>query len=125
MSNHHPIVHIEISANDHAEAGEFYASVFGWKLKAYPEMNYTTFDTGEGVGGGFNPVTEDNPAGTIMVYINADNLEDTLGKIKAAGGEIVLASFDIPTVGTMAIFKDPTGNQLALLKPLPMSEGMD
>jgi predicted enzyme related to lactoylglutathione lyase len=125
MSNHHPIVHIEISANDHAEAGEFYASVFGWKLRAYPEMNYTTFDPGEGVGGGFNPVTDDNPVGTIMVYINADNLEETLGKIKAAGGEVVLASYDIPTVGTMAIFKDPTGNQLALLKPLPMSEGMD
>jgi predicted enzyme related to lactoylglutathione lyase len=120
--SHHPIVHIEISANDHAKAGEFYASVFGWKLKAFPEMTYTTFETGEGVGGGFNPVREDNPPGTIMVYINTDNLEETLGKIKAAGGKVILESMEIPTVGTMAIFSDPTGNTLALQKPLPMPE---
>jgi uncharacterized protein len=123
--SHHPIVHIEISANDHAKAGEFYASVFGWKLKAFPEMNYTTFETGEGVGGGFNPVSDDNPPGTIMVYINADNLEETLSKIKAAGGKIILESMDIPGVGTMAVFSDPTGNQLALLKPAEGSMGMD
>ena len=123
--SHHQIVHIEISAKNHTEAGEFYASVFGWKVQAFPDMNYTTFDPGEGVGGGFNPVTDDNPAGMVTVYINTDDLEDTLGKIKAAGGEVILARHDIPTVGTMAIFKDPTGNQLALLKPLPMAEGMN
>jgi predicted enzyme related to lactoylglutathione lyase len=124
MSNH-PIVHIEISANDHAKAGEFYASVFGWQTKAFPEMNYTTFDTGQGVGGGFNPVKDDNLPGTIMVYINADNLDETLGKIKAAGGTVILESMDIPDVGTMAIFSDPTGNQLALLKPAEGSMGME
>lgn len=122
---HHPIVHIEISADDHTKAAEFYTSVFGWKTQAYPDMDYTTFDTGEGVGGGLNPVTEENPAGTILVYINADNLEETLDKIKSAGGKVILESLEIPTVGTMSIFNDPTGNQLALLKPLPMSEGMD
>ena len=60
----HPIVHIEFSAKDRQEAGKFYSELFGWKVEQMPEMNYATFDDGKGLGGGFNPITEDNPAGT-------------------------------------------------------------
>ena len=118
----HPIVHVEISAKDHKAAGKFYSTVFGWKTEEFPDMNYTTFEGPEhSVGGGFNPVNDDNPAGTIMVYIDTDNLEETLKAIEANGGKIVMPYLNIPTVGDMAIFQDPTGNTLALLKPL---EGM-
>jgi predicted enzyme related to lactoylglutathione lyase len=115
----HPIVHIEISAKDHKAAGKFYSTVFGWELKEYPEMNYTTFASGEdAVGGGFNPVSEEHPAGTIMVYIHTDDLDASLEKIKANGGELVTGRYEIPTVGDMATFKDPTGNLVALLQPV-------
>jgi hypothetical protein len=55
----HPIVHVEISANDRESAGKFYSELFGWKIQQMPEMDYATFDYGvEGVGGGLNPVRE-------------------------------------------------------------------
>ena len=53
-----------------------------------------------------------------MIYINTPDLEETLQKVKAAGGTIVLDGYDIPTVGRMATFKDPTGNVISLLQPL-------
>jgi predicted enzyme related to lactoylglutathione lyase len=84
-------------------------------------MNYTTFDA-EGVGGGFNPVQENNPAGTVLVYIQTDDIEATLAKVEAHGGKTVMPKYEIPTVGWMAIFRDPTGNNVALLKPV-MEEG--
>ena len=49
----HKIVHIEISAHDRAAAKKFYGDVFGWQFQDFDEMNYTTFNPGEGVGGSF------------------------------------------------------------------------
>ena len=116
----HYLTHIEISAHDHKEAANFYSAVFGWQMREFPEMNYSTFTAEGGTGGGFNPVSEDNPAGTILVYIHTDDLKASLAKIEANGGKVLMRNFEIPTVGWMATFQDPTGNTLALLKPLPM-----
>jgi predicted enzyme related to lactoylglutathione lyase len=118
MSHKHLLTHIEIPAKDLGETKKFYAEVFDWKISDFPEMNYATFEAEGGTGGGFNPVSEDNPAGQIMVYINTPDLKGTLDKIKAAGGTIVMEGYDIPTIGRMATFKDPTGNLMALLQPL-------
>ena len=120
----HPIVHIEFSANDHEEAGQFYSDVFGWETEEFPEMNYTTFAGPDGsVGGGFNPVSDDAPAGTVMVYIGTDDLASSLQRIEAHGGKIILPNYEIPGVGTMAVFSDPTGNKVALLQAIESPPG--
>ena len=114
----HPIVHIELSSINHKEAAKFYADVFGWELQDFSEMDYTTFKSGENApGGGFNDVREGNPAGNTVVYIYTDNIEDSAAKIEAGGGKMVSPAMDIPGVGTMQHFVDPTGNHMALLKP--------
>lgn len=118
MSNH-PFVHIEISAKDRKKAADFYGNVFGWQFQNFDEMNYTTFATSEdenAVGGGLNPVTDENPAGTVTVYIGADDIEATLAEIEANGGQTILPKTEIPQMGWFAFFKDPTGNTLALYK---------
>ena len=114
----HPIVHIEFSASDRQAAGKFYNDVFGWKITDSPEMNYTEFEYEEGRGGGFNTVSESNPAGTVTVYIEANDIEGTLAKIEANGGKIILPKSEIPNVGWFAFFSDPTGNQVALFKSI-------
>ncbi|MCA9936278.1 MAG: VOC family protein [Ardenticatenaceae bacterium] len=117
----HPIVHIELSANNHEEAAKFYTAVFDWQIQSFPEMNYTTFTSGEGgPGGGFNNVSDEYPAGQVVIYINTDNIEASMEKVEANGGQRVSPDIDIPGVGTMAMFKDPTGNTLSLLKPAEM-----
>jgi predicted enzyme related to lactoylglutathione lyase len=110
----HPIVHIEFSAQDREQAGKFYSDVFGWKVQQIPEMNYATFEAEGGPGGGFNPVSDDYPAGTVFVYIQSDDIEATLKKIEAAGGKALIPKTEIPTVGWFAFFSDPTGNKVAL-----------
>jgi len=118
MSYKHLITHIEFSSRDLEETKKFYRDVFGWKITDYPEMNYATFDGEGGSGGGFNPISEDYPAGRVLVYINTPNLQETLVKIKASGGTVLMDGFSIPGVGTMATFNDPTGNLVALLQTL-------
>lgn len=119
MMSNHPIVHIEIPANDREAAGKFYHDLFGWDIQQYPESNYATFATGEHeVGGGLNPIGPENQIGNIMVYINTDDINATLHKAESLGGICVSQPMDIPGVGQFALFKDPTGNTLALLQPV-------
>lgn len=117
MPHKHHLTHIEFSAKDHKQAAKFYSDVFEWEIKEFPEMDYSTFAAEGGSGGGFNKVGEDNPAGQILVYINTPDLKASREKIKQHGGTVVLESHEIPGVGTMATFKDPTGNLVALLQP--------
>lgn len=113
----HSFVHVELSSKDHDTMKSFYGGVFGWEFQDFPEMNYVTFSTGNGgLGGGFNPVTEANKAGTVVNYINCDDIEQTRGEIIAHGGKI-LDVIPVPSVGLLCFFFDPSGNMLALLQP--------
>jgi uncharacterized protein len=116
----HPIIHVELSTHDREASGKFYADVFGWEIRQIPEMNYATFRTGEGVGGGLNPISDSNPAGTITFYIETDDVDVTLKDIAAHGGKILAEKLEIPGVGWFGVFQDPSGNIVSLLKPLPM-----
>jgi len=110
----HPVVHIEFSSQDLGESGDFYSQVFGWKVQQIPEMNYAMFEAEGGPGGGFNPVSENYPAGTVSVYIQTDDIDATLAKIEEAGGKTLVPKSEIPNTGWFAFFSDPSGNQVAL-----------
>ena len=119
MSKHH-IVHVEISALDREAAGKFYSDLFGWNIQQVPEMNYATFDYGvEGVGGGLNPVREDNPAGTVVVYVETDDIDASLVKAEKLGGKIVTQKTEIPGMGWFGMFTDPTGNLIGFFTGMP------
>ena len=115
----HPIVHIEFSAADLEKAGQFYSSIFGWKIQPMPEMNYATFEAEGGPGGGFNPLTQQAPAGTVLVYIDTEDIEGTLQQVTAQGGKVLQPKTEIPGYGWFGIFADPTGNQVGLYTRRP------
>jgi uncharacterized protein len=117
----HKIVHIEISAKDRKALSKFYADVFGWEIEHMDEMNYTTFKDDGGFGGGFNPVSEQNPAGTVTFYIETDDITTTLKDVEKAGGTILMPEAEIPNTGKFGLFRDPQGNMVGLYKPLPMA----
>jgi predicted enzyme related to lactoylglutathione lyase len=108
------IVHVELSAKDRKALSKFYSDVFGWEVEHMDEMNYTTFKAGDGVGGGFNPITDQNPAGTVTVYIETDNVTAGLKAVEKAGGMILVPETEIPNMGKFGLFKDPQGNMMGL-----------
>jgi uncharacterized protein len=116
----HKIVHIELSAPDRQSLSKFYTDVFSWEVNDIDAMNYATFKAGDGVGGGFNPITPENPVGTIIVYIETENVTASLEEIQKAGGTIVSPEMDIPETGKFGLFRDPGGNLMGLFMPYPM-----
>ncbi len=109
------VVHVEIPAANVDAAGKFYQELFGWKLLPNPEMNYTMWEAGEGDEyGGFPQVSAENPAGQVLVYIASDDIDADLEKVEKLGGTVLHPKREIPQVGWYGVFKDPTGNVLAL-----------
>ena len=108
------VVHVEIPAADVPEASKFYQDLFGWKMEHAADFDYTMWEDGSGYGGGFNKVSNENPVGQVMVYIDSDDIEADLRKVEQLGGSVVTPKTEIPGTGWFAVFKDPTGNALAL-----------
>ena len=108
------IVHVEIPAVNVEAAGRFYQDLFGWKLQHMPEMNYTMWEDETGAGGGFPQVSDESPAGQVLVYIDSDDIEADLKNVEKLGGKVIHLKTEIPGQGWFGIFQDPTGNVLAL-----------
>lgn len=108
------VVHVEIPAADAEAAAKFYQELFGWKIQSIPEMNYTMWEAGDGSGGGFPQVSEENPAGQVLVYVASDDIEADLRAAEKLGGVVLREKTEIPGTGWFGVFKDPTGNALAL-----------
>lgn len=108
------VVHVEIPSVDVEAAGKFYQELFGWKIQHVPEMNYTMWEDGSGSGGGFPQVSDEAPAGKVLVYIDSDDIEADLRKAVQLGGRVVHEKMEIPGTGWFGMFEDPSGNVLAL-----------
>ena len=84
-------------------------------------MNYTTMSTGNsdpGFGIGIGQVTPEQP-GMAVFYIESQDIQADLKAIQSKGGQAVDEPMDIPGVGTIAFFKDPAGNLMAIANFIP------
>ena len=113
------IVHVEIPAANVEGAGGFYQDLFGWKISHMPEMNYSMWEAGDGDEyGGLPQVSDDNPAGQVLIYIASDDIEADLKKVEKLGGRVLHQKTEIPGMGWFGVFRDPTGNTLGLYTSL-------
>jgi len=112
------IVHVEIQSNDTPASARFFKSVFGWKIREVPEMQYTMWNPPSGPAGGFTPPQGGMGPGTLNHILSAA-IEKDVRKIEAAGGAILVPKTEIPKVGWFAVFREPGGAVLALYQDLP------
>ena len=108
------VVHVEIPAADVQAAGKFYQELLGWKIQHDDQLNYSMWEAGDGSGGGFPAVSEEAPAGKVLVYIHSDDIESDLKRVEELGGKVIHPKAEIPQTGWYAFFQDPTGNVLGL-----------
>jgi uncharacterized protein len=113
--NHHKINYIEFASTDIEQTKKFYATAFGWKFVDYGP-DYVAFSAAEsGVDGGFYRADphEELPKVAPLVVLYSSDLKATEEAIVAAGGTIVIPTFDFPG-GRRFHFADGAGNALAV-----------
>ena len=114
-----PVVHFEILAGpdgDKMALQAFYRDTFKWDVDAERTQGYglvTPEDEDEGIGGGIDSAED---RAKVLIYIEVDDPTYYLQKAKAAGGEIVKDVTVMPGSVTYAIFRDPAGNEVGLVK---------
>jgi hypothetical protein len=110
-----PVVHFEVVGGDGKKLQQFYAGVFGWKIDANNPMNYGIVDNGgHGINGGVGPAPDGQPH--AMFYISVPDTDEALRKIESMGGKTVMPTEVIPDMVTLAMFADPEGNVVGLVK---------
>ncbi|PHR91132.1 MAG: glyoxalase family protein [Robiginitomaculum sp.] len=108
----HTINYIELPVTDMAASKAFYTAAFGWSYVDYGPT-YAAF-TNTGLDGGFDAASDRKPSKNgALVVIYAEDLEASLAKVKAAGGEISIPIFSFPG-GRRFHFVDPSGNELSV-----------
>ena len=113
-----PIVHFEIIGSDAVRLQRFYSDLFEWTVAqpSGPELGFygmvgadsSGFPVGIGLqsGGGVR----------TTAYVQVADLQATLDRAVAMGGQVVVPPTEIPGVLTFAHFADPDGNVLGLVK---------
>jgi predicted enzyme related to lactoylglutathione lyase len=110
---------VDLSTPDVAASVAFYGELLGWRFSTSttPMGEYTVAKVGEREVAGLmeqDPTLSDSPpVWTLFFYV--EDLDATLVKVKAAGGTVLEAPFDIPDGPRICVVADPTGAMLALL----------
>ncbi|TCC30723.1 VOC family protein [Kribbella speibonae] len=113
-----PVIHFEIGGPDLGRMASFYGDLFGWQLQpAGPE--YSLVPAGaDGIGGGLLQTSGEMPP-YVTVYVAVDDLRAMLDRAVALGAKTVVEPTEIPGIGWFALFADPDGNTIGLLRQQP------
>jgi predicted enzyme related to lactoylglutathione lyase len=113
-----PVVHFEVLGRDAAALRSFYSEVFGWPLGP-PDggpLEYSMVNiAGEGAIAGGIGKSPQGP-GHVTFYVGVDDLEASLQQVGRLGGKTVQPPVQLPGGGSFALFADPEGHVLGLVK---------
>lgn len=105
----------ELSCADPQAAGRFYAELFGWQLESMPMPGgeYTLAKlNGQAIAGLMRcPDGDGAGAGAAAwgCYVTVDSVDVAVQRCTALGGTVLVPPMDVPTVGRMALLRDPQG----------------
>ncbi|MFO7881343.1 MAG: VOC family protein [Kosmotogaceae bacterium] len=113
------IYYWEINARSTPELAKFYTDIFNWEYE-YEEKNgffsFKTSDEKGGIDGGiFTGKGKIRPHRAL--YVLVDSVDDTVEKVKQAGGTILQDPFESGTV-KLAFFEDPEGHVTGIVEKL-------
>ena len=91
---------------------EFYKSLFGWEAERDPRPEaggYTMFTLDDKYVAAGSPPQQEGMPSYWTTYIGSDDVDDSAGKIRDAGGTVLMDPFDVFDSGRMTVAVDPTG----------------
>lgn len=103
------------TSQPHPEAAvDFYRGLFGWEFEdVMPPGSEGKYFIGRVRGGDVAAVGSIPEAAPQMAmwntYVWVESADETAGKVRDAGGSVVMEPFDVMDAGRMAVFTDPEG----------------
>jgi predicted enzyme related to lactoylglutathione lyase len=112
---------VDLQSTDQEGAKAFYGDLLGWTFDDQPIPDggvYSMALKGDGVvaaiGGQQPDMAAQNMPSIWNTYIAVDDADAAAVRVDAAGGKILMPTFDVMDVGRMVFIADPTGAPVAL-----------
>lgn len=115
-----PFVHVELQTRDLAQARDFYARLFDWKLEDIPasgDMLYTLIKVGEGTGGGMFANPDPRLPSHWLPYVAVDDIDASTRKARDLGATVLQDVIPVGEFGWRSVIMDPAGAVIAMWKP--------
>jgi predicted enzyme related to lactoylglutathione lyase len=110
-----PVTHFEVLGQDAGALQSFYGQAFGWELDDMMDGAYYMAHPGSGIDGGVGQAPEGQP-GHVTFYVQVDDPAAALARIEELGGRTLQPPMDVPGGPTIAMFADPEGHMVGLVK---------
>ena len=113
----------ELGTTDVEGAEKFYGEVFGWTTKDMgPDFGgYKIFQVGETGIGGVMALQDPTWPATWIPYVGVEDADATVAKALELGASTIVEGMDVPTIGRIAVIKDPQGAVFGIIRPEPQS----
>jgi predicted enzyme related to lactoylglutathione lyase len=110
-----PVVHFEVLGKDAGALKQFYGDAFDWEMQDVMEGSYYMANPGEGTTVGGVGSAMGGP-GHVTFYVEVADLAAALEKIGSLGGKTIQPPMDVPGGPSIALFADPEGHVVGLVK---------
>jgi uncharacterized protein len=113
----HPFCHVELQTTDPDKAKAFYTDLFQWQMSDMdmgPGGTYTVFKPEAGPGGGLMKHPVPGAPSQWMPYVGVENIKTATDKARDLGATILTNIHEVPDMGWLTVFADPTGAIIGL-----------
>lgn len=110
---------VDHTSPDVQASARFYGQLFGWQAEDMGEEagHYTIFrSNGKQVAATTPPMQPGTPS-VWSTYVATANAAETAKKVSDAGGQVMVAPFQVMDQGSMAVFVDPAGAVFCVWQP--------
>lgn len=110
----------ELLTSDPKAAQAFYTEVVGWKTQAYEKGDYTMWASAQGTIGGVMTLPDEAkkmgapPHWTS--YVEVESPDAIVAEVRKKDGRVFVEPQEIPEIGRFAIFADPQGASICVIK---------
>ena len=110
----------DLLTNDPAASQRFYGELFGWTFESLEKNSAYTLirNNGHMIGGMIDTVALNNrdDISQWVILMSVDDIDASIARVAAAGGEVVTPVTDLQNRGELAVFRDAEGALLGMLE---------
>jgi predicted enzyme related to lactoylglutathione lyase len=120
----HPVIWFEVIGKDFQALKKFYGDLFDWPMEDAPGGMPYAFVMPEGQSGLMGGIGSDPSGGPghVTWYAQSDDPQADLDKAVSLGATVVMPPMEPAPGTTIALFTDPEGHLVGLVKPGPPPE---
>ena len=82
-----------------------------------PDGKYTLLKSDGEMRGGVMAGKEEKAPSMWLTWIHVGNVDETVTRVGTNNGTVLAPTFDVPSIGRMAIVQDPTGGVIGVITP--------